>query len=127
MYRGRPIKYASYRYGRFYIYLYEDLALKIEEQKTYYTLLSKGKKVEFKERWAGKIAIISNGKFHPEEVYERGRSRDQIERTFDILQNFLYVDRPHVRREESFRGYLFASFIALIAYYLSECTQEGWT
>ena len=118
MYRECPIKYTSHRHGRFYIYLYEDLTLKIEEQKTYYTLLSKGKKVEFKEKWAGKIALISNRKFHPEEVYEMWKSRDQIEKTFDVLQNFLDVDRPHVRKEESFRGYLFASFIALIAYYL---------
>ena len=117
IYRERPIKYTSYQHGKFFIYLYEDVALRAEEEKTYFTLLSKGKKVEFKEKWAGKIAIISNRKFPPEEAYEMWKSRDQIEKVFDVLQNMLDVDRPYVRKEETFRGYLFASFIALIAYY----------
>jgi transposase len=118
IYRKRPIKYTCYQHGRFFIYLYEDIALRAEEEKTYFLLLSKGKKVEFEEEWAGKIAIISNRKFSPKDVYEMWKSRDQIEKLFDVLQNMLDVDRPYVRREETFRGYLFASFIGLIAYYL---------
>jgi transposase len=118
VYRKWSIKYTSYRHGRFFIYLYEDIALRAEEEKAYLLLLSKGKKVKFKEKWAGKIAIISNGKFSPKEVYETWKSGDQIEKSFDVLQNMLDVDRPYVRKEETFCGYIFASFIALIAYYL---------
>lgn len=118
IYRGRPIKYTSYKSEGFYIYHYEDIALKLEEEKTYFILKSKRKKVEFKEHWAGKIAIISNRKCHPKKVYDMWKSRDQIEKSFDVLQNLLDVDRPHVRKEEIFRGYLFTSFIGLILYYL---------
>lgn len=118
MYRKRPIKFAQYKHEKFYIYLYEDLTLKIEEEKTYFTLLSEKKKVEFKEKWAGKIALVSNRKFKSKEVYEMWKSRDQIEKAFDVLQNILDVDRPYVRKDETFRGYVFASFIGLIAYYL---------
>lgn len=118
IYRERPIKYTSYNYGKYYIYLYEDLALKIEEEKTFFLMLSKKRKVDFKEDWAGKIAIISNRKLNPEEVYEMWKSRDNIEKVFDVLQNLLDVDRPYIHKEETFRGYLFASFIGLISYYL---------
>lgn len=118
IYRERPIKYASYKYGKYYIYLYEDLALKIEEEKTYFLMLSQKKKVDFKEHWAGKIAIISNRKLKSEDAYEMWKSRDNIEKVFDVLQNLLDVDRPYVQKEEIFRGYLFASFIGLISYYL---------
>jgi transposase len=118
IYRDRPIKYASYKQKSFYVYLYEDLDLTKEEEKTYYVLKSKGKQVEFKEEWAGKIAVVSNKKFDPEEVYMMWKSRDKIEKVFDVLQNFLDTDRPWVRKEEVFRGYLFGSFLALIIYYL---------
>jgi len=118
VYRKRPIKYTAYRYGDFFVYLYEDISLKAEEEKTYLLMLSKGKKVEFKEHQAGKIALISNKKLHPKEIYEMWKARDQIEKVFDVLQNMLDTDRPYVRKEETFRGYLFASFLALIAYYL---------
>ncbi len=118
MYRERPIKFAQYKHQNLHIYLYEDLSLKLEEEKTYYTLLSKGKKVEFKEQWAGKIALASNIKLNPKDAYEMWKNRGQIEKAFDIFQNILDTDRPHVHKEETFRGYLFASFISLIAYYL---------
>jgi transposase len=118
IYRERPIKYTCYKRDGFFIYLYEDLTLRIEEEKTYYLMLSRGKKVEFEKDWAGKIALISNRELHPKEVYEMWKSRDQIEKVFNVLQNILEVDRPYVRKEEIFRGYIFASFIALITYYL---------
>ncbi len=118
MYRNRPIKYGAYQQDRFFIYVYEDIALKHEEEKEYYTLLSKGHKVEFKEQWAGKISLLSNMQLPPKEIYEMWKSRGEIEKAFDVLQNMLDTDRPYVRKEHTFRGYLFATFIGLIAYYL---------
>lgn len=118
MFNGRPIKYASYKHKKFYVYLYEDLDLRNAEEKTYFSLILKGKKAEFKENWAGKIAILSNMKMEPKEIYEMWKARDGIEKAFDILQNYLDTDRPYVRKEETFKGYLFCSFISLISYYL---------
>lgn len=118
IYRERPIKHGHYRSGRFFVYLYEDLSLRYEEEKTYFTLLSKGKEVEFREEWAGKIAILSNMEAEPEEIYKMWKIRDEVEKVFDVLQNILETDRPYVRKEDTFRGYLFSSFIGLIAYYL---------
>jgi hypothetical protein len=118
MYKERPIKYAAYEDGDHFIYLFEDLSLRIEEEKTYYRLLSKGKKVNFREEWAGKIALISNKKFKAQDAYELWKGREHIEKSFHVLQNILDTDRPYVRKEETFRGYVFASFISLVAYYL---------
>jgi len=118
MFHNRPIKCASYQQGRFFVYLYEDLDLRAEEEKEYYTLLSKGKKITFHEKWAGKIALLSNLKWKPKRVYEVWKSRSEIEKAFDVLQNDLETDRPYIRKEDGFKGYLFCSFISLIAYYL---------
>lgn len=118
MYNGRPIKNVFYKNKNFYVYLFEDLDLRNAEEKTYFTILSQKKKIEFKENWAGKIAILSNLKMKPKEIYEMWKARDGIEKAFDVLQNVLDTDRPHVRKEETFKGYLFCSFISLIAYYL---------
>lgn len=117
MYRDRPIKCGFYTYKNFFIYLYEDISLRAEEEKEYYTLLLRGKKVKFNENWAGKIALISNRKYSPQKAYEMWKSRGDIEKVFHILQNELDVDKPYVQKEETFRGYLFASFISLITYY----------
>lgn len=118
MYRKRPIKHCCYKREGFFVYIYEDLALRAEEEKTCFTLISKGRKVEFKEEWAGKIALLSNMKTNPRRIYEMWKIRDEVEKAFDVLQNMLDTDRPYVRKEHTFRGYLFSSFIGLMAYYL---------
>ena len=118
MYRKRPVKYCSYRSGKFYVYLYEDPALRAEEERVYFTLLSKGKRVSFREEWAGTIALLSNFRAPAEEIYDMWKGRGEIEKAFHVLQNLLETDTPHVRREETLRGYVFASFVGLIGYYL---------
>jgi len=71
------------------------------------------RKVAFHEEWAGKIAIISNVKKNPKDVYEMWKSRDWMEKAFDVLQNELQVDAPYISKEAAFKGYIFASFISL--------------
>jgi len=117
MYRKRPIKYCSYQSGKFYIYLYEDPALRAEEERTCFTLLSEGKRATFKEEWAGTIALISNLSAPAEEIYDMWKGRGEIEKAFHVLQNLLDTDTPYVRQEETFRGYIFVSFLGLIGYY----------
>ncbi|KXA92513.1 hypothetical protein AKJ65_07455 [candidate division MSBL1 archaeon SCGC-AAA259E19] len=118
LWKEKPIKYTSWRRGDDFIYLYEDISLRAEEEKTYHQLLDNGKDVEFKEEEAGKITLISNQEFGPEDAYQMWKSRDQIEKAFHTLQNILDADRPWVQKEETFRGYLFGSYIGLLAYYL---------
>lgn len=117
-YNKRIIKYTSYKVGKYYLYHYEDQYLKYEETTTYYKLKLAKKKVKLNQKLAGKIAILSNIKLSPKKIYLIWKSRDRIEKAFNILQNYLETDNPYISREETFRGYLFASFISLILYYL---------
>lgn len=117
-YRKRIVKCTTYRVRPYHVYLYEDQRLKYEQTSEYYRLKLKKRRVTFNEQWAGKIALISNMESDSKEVYLMWKTRDRIEKAFNILQNLLRTDHPYVSREEVFRGYLFGSFISLFAYYL---------
>ena len=40
-----------------------------------------------------------------------------MEEAFDVFKNLLQVDTPYLRDDDTLRGYVFVSFISLIAYY----------
>ena len=40
-----------------------------------------------------------------------------MEESFDVFKNLLLTDTPYLRDDDSLRGYLFVSFISLIAHY----------
>ncbi len=116
-YHKRIIRYGSYKAGKYHFYIYEDQYLKYEETSEYYRIKMNRRKVEFHEEWAGTIAIISNVKKKPRDIYEMWKSRDGIEKAFDVLQNELQVDTPYISKETTFKGYVFASFISLYLHY----------
>lgn len=117
MYKKHPIKYCYYKKDKFYVYIYQDIRVKYDEERNYFDRLSKGKRARWNEKYAAKFAIVSNIKSTPQEIYEIWKTRNGVEMAFDVLQNFLETDRPYVHKEEIFKGYLFCSFIGLIAYY----------
>ncbi|MHB1440169.1 MAG: IS1634-like element ISFac6 family transposase, partial [Cuniculiplasma sp.] len=43
--------------------------------------------------------------------------RNDVEEAFDVFKNLLQVDTPYLRDDDTLRGYVFASFISLVAYY----------
>lgn len=118
IFRNRPIKHTSYKTEYGYLYVYEDVMLRADEEREYYLLKSSGNEVKFKEEWAGKIAILSSLAMPPREIYEMWKTREEIEKCFHVLQNVLEADTPYVHTDEMFQGYLFGSFISLIGYYL---------
>jgi len=71
----------------------------------------------YPEDWAGKIALISNIEEDPKGIFLMWKSRDEIEKLFHILQNILELDTPYASKESIFKGYVFATFIALFLYY----------
>ena len=95
----------------------QEIRVKYTEERNYFDRLSKGKRARWNEKYAAKFAIVSNIKSTPQEIYEIWKTRNGVEMAFDVLQNFLETDRPYVHKEEIFKGYLFCSFIGLIAYY----------
>ena len=117
MYKKHPIKYCHYKKDKFYIYIFQDIRVKYDEERNYFNRLSNGKRARWNEKYAAKFTIVSNIKSTPQEIYEIWKTRNGVEMAFDVLQNFLETDRPYVHKEEIFKGYLFCSFIGLMAYY----------
>lgn len=118
IFRKRTIRCTSYRRDGFYIYLFEDILLRATEENEFYNLKAKGASPTFHREWAGKIALISNAKLSPREAFQLYKSRDDIERAFHVFKNLLQADTPYLRDENSLRGYVLATFIALFLYYL---------
>lgn len=126
-YRGRIINYARYKKGKFFVYVFQDQFLKYNEITEYYKIKLAGKRAVFHEEWAGKISILSNVDENPQEVYSMYKTRDSIEKAFHVLQNILDLDTPYVSKEGVFKGYVFATFVAMILYYkvLNLLKQKG--
>jgi transposase len=62
----------------------------------------------------GKYILLFRGKFTWEECLSLYRSKDVVEKGFDILKNDLDLMPVHIRTESALRGYLFIAFLALI-------------
>ena len=117
VFRGRAIKCTRYSYENFYVYLFEDILLRAEEENEFYNIREKGVKLTFNRKVSGKIALLSNVKANPEEIYLLYKSRDEIEKVFHAFKNVLQADRPYLRDDDSIRGHVFVSFVALYIYY----------
>lgn len=127
IFRKRTVKYTSCPNRSFHIYLFEDVLLRATEENEFYNLKARGAPVTFHEEWAGKIALISNVKLGPQEAFLLYKSRDDIEKAFNVFKNLLQADTPYLRDEASLRGYVFATFVALFLYYrlLKRLTEAG--
>jgi len=119
-YRERLIKCSKKRWSLFFLYLYEDNELKKEEEEAIYKeydekIIDYG---EFRERLdkAGRILIISNLNRDCKEIFEMYKSRDVVEKHFDIAKNMLKADILYLRYDYSIFGHIFVSFLSLYGY-----------
>jgi len=119
-YRDRLIKLGKKRLGRYFLYLFEDTTLKVEEEKTLYKRIDEKKisKNELKNRLnhAGKIIITSDLDIEGEEIFLMYKQRGGVEKLFDMYKNILHADKMYLQDDESIFGHLFTSFISLYAY-----------
>ena len=127
MFRKRAIRYSVKKTGRYDLHIFEDLLMKAYEENDYYARISEWKHVDFVPERAGKIAILTNAGEKPQKVFELYKFRNDVEESFDVFKNLLQTDTPYLRDDDSLRGYLFVSFISLIAYYriLSLLKKKG--
>ena len=127
MFRKRAIRYSVKKTGRYDLHIFEDLLMKAYEENEYYARISEGKHVDFFPERAGKIAILTNAGEKSQKVFELYKFRNDVEESFDVFKNLLQTDTPYMRDDDSLRGYLFVSFISLIAYYriLSLLKKKG--
>jgi len=116
-YHNRLIKCGKRSYNGFYLYLFEDQDLKLEEQKTLYRKLDERKidKKQFDERMkkTGKILIISNMNIAKLEIYLLYKKREVVEKMFDTYKTVLNADKLYLQDDESVFGHVFIAFLSL--------------
>lgn len=121
-YRDRNVMYHSYPFDeKRKIVVYFDPKLQAEEENTYLSLISAGKKTmqgfkKLKERF-GTLAILAKADKKDDEVYSFYKQRGDIEEVFDVLKNVLNADKSYLRTNEHIRGYMFVMLISLIIHY----------
>ena len=124
-YRERLIRFGKRRVEGYFLYLFEDAVLRMEEEKTLYKRLDEG--TINKERLgrglkrAGRILLISDLDKDGGEVFMMYKQRGGVENQFDTYKNVLNADRMYLQDDESVFGHLFTSFLALYGY----CTLEA--
>jgi len=131
IYRKRGINWGKKRTGHHFIYLFEDVKLRAEEETTFIELIRKGKRRQgeiLKERKKfGKVAILSNIDAEGEEIYLLYKEREDIEVAFDAMKNELENDKIYLSNDDAVRGYFFISFLSLYLYFriLNMLRQKG--
>ncbi|NAT10606.1 hypothetical protein C4E22_03540 [ANME-1 cluster archaeon AG-394-G06] len=116
-YHGRLIKCGKRRYNDFYLYLFEDQDLRLEEQKILYRKLDEckidKKKFDVGMRKTGKILIISAMDVTKQKIYHLYKKREVVEKMFDSYKSVLNADKLYLQDDESVFGHVFIAFLSL--------------
>jgi hypothetical protein len=123
-YHDRLIKYGRRKRGSRFLYLFEDVQLRAEEERNLYRLLDErkvdAKHIEETSKAWGNILILSNLDVDGREIYALYKKRDGIEKLFDAYKTTLNADRTYLQDDASIFGHVFVSFLSLYAYCVIE-------
>ena len=119
-YRERLIHAGKRKVGEVTLYLYEDVDLAAEEEKTLYRLLEE-KKIDRETlnkrlKRAGKILIVSSLTVEPKEVYDLYKSRNLVEEHFSAFKGLIQADKLYLRDATAVFGHIFVGFLCLYLY-----------
>ena len=143
IFQDRVIWYYSYQNGDSKVIIFLDEALKIREEKDYLSRIITHPETHSKEKFDerlyrfGTLTVIHNMKNEEgkdadkkrrnkkdekvqafeQVVYESYKQRNEIEVMFDSYKNYLDADVSYMQNRYVMEGWLFANFIAMIAYY----------
>lgn len=121
LYRKRGIKWGVKKVGKFFLYLFEDVKLRADEESTFIGWVNEGRKnrgaFKIASKQFGKIALLSNICESGEEIYLMYKDRESIEIAFDALKNELENDKIYLSDDDAIRGYFFIAFLSLYLYY----------
>ena len=116
-YHSRLIKCGKRKHNDFYLYLFEDQDLRLEEQKTLCRKLDEHKiekeKYNIGMKKAGKILIISDMDVEKLEIYLLYKKREVVEKMFDTYKTVLNADKLYLQDDESVFGHVFIAFLSL--------------
>ena len=102
---------------RIFLYLYEDVKLRGEEESSLIVLIGKGKIRSYDKEKLGKVSIISNIDAPASEIYEQYKSREEVEQAFDDMKNELEEDKTYLQDDESVWGYFFVVFLSIYMHF----------
>ncbi len=104
-----------------YLYIFEDVMMRADEETTFISYIKEGKRSNddlIKSRVKfGKISILSSLNIDNEEIFKLYKEREEVEQVFDTMKNTLEYDKMYLQDTYSLRGYFFISFISLYSYY----------
>jgi len=116
-YHGRLIRCGKRKCNDFYLYLFEDHDLRLEEQKTLYRKLDEHEiekeKFNIGMKKAGKILIVSDMDVEKLEIYLLYKKREVVEKMFDTYKTVLNADTLYLQDDESVFGHVFIAFLSL--------------
>lgn len=121
VYSNRGINWTKSKTKFGFLYLFQDVKLRAEEETTFIGLIEDHKKnrdqMPFESKKFGKIAVLSNLDKEGKGIYLLLKSREDVEQVFDVLKNELENDKTYLQDTDAVRGYFFISFITLYLYY----------
>ena len=104
----------------FYLYLFEDVRLRAEEEVNLYKMFDEGRiskeGLKRKLERAGKILIVSDLDAKPQDIFLMYKQRGAVEKAFDAYKNLLHADRMYLQSDYAVFGHLFVSFLSLYGY-----------
>lgn len=107
------------------LYTFLDDQLRLEEERAFLNRIETQKEekltiVDFHERihMLGTFSIITNLKEkQPLDIYKLYKARMEVETAFDAFKNTLQADRSYMHNDQSFEGWMFINYLALLAYW----------
>jgi len=143
VFQKRIIWYHTYQKGDYHLTTFLDESLRLEEERDYLLRIESHPESFTKEKFDeklhrfGTITIIhkvqqsetsatkkskkrqkiERPKVFEQEIFEGYKQRNDIEVMFDSYKNYLDADATYMQNRYVLEGWLFANFIAMIAYY----------
>ena len=119
-YHDRLIKCGKRKQNDYFLYLFEDTQLRVEEEKNLYKMFDEkkidGGSLKEKRTVSGDILIVSNMDVDASEIFMLYKKRDGVENLFDVYKTTLNADRTYLRDDASIFGHVFVSFLSLYGY-----------
>ena len=103
--------------SRVFLYVYEDVRLRGEEESNLILLMKGGKITSYDRLKLGKVSLLSSMDREASEIYGLYKEREDVEQAFDAMKNELEEDKTYLQDDESVWGYFFVAFLSIYLYY----------
>lgn len=117
-YDGKPVKYWK---REEYVYIFEDLVLRSEEEKDFLLRMEANKRSrkQFDENEInfGKLYLLCDLNENPERIYRLYKQLEHVEYAFNVYKNDLEADRSYLRDDHMMFTYMFLNLLSLYLHF----------